>query len=119
MKKHLKEIVKELIENLDKRGFVYQGYDNSNYCELFIKKLDYIDGIVRVSLMPDIISFEAVRYDIDKLRGTPFVCDLKLDELGYFKELLDILTETRESFPKELAKNQKNLDNFFKFETGQ
>ena len=35
MKKHLKEIVKELIENLDKRGFVYQGYDNSNYCELF------------------------------------------------------------------------------------
>ena len=119
MTKHLKEKVKELIEYLDKRGFVYQGSDDSPSCELFIKKLDYIDGIVRVSLMPNIISFEAVRYDIDKLRGTPFVCDLKLDEIGYFKELLDILTETRESFPNELAKNQKYLDIFFKFEIGQ
>lgn len=111
-----KEEIKKILDYLEKCGFVYYGFDNSNYCDLFIKQEDW--KIERVEIMPSGISFQAYRLDTNQFRyeSTPLM--LYHNDIECFKKLYDYVKENMCTLPPEFAKNQKELDRAYKWEMG-
>lgn len=113
---YTKDGIKEILDRLEKNGFVYQGFDKLNFCDLFIKQEDW--KIERVEIDPNGISFEGFRIDNERFKRESTPIRLYNVVFEEFKKIYDYIYEKRCLLPEEFAKNQKELDRAYKWEMG-
>ena len=108
--------IRKTIEELDKLGWVYNGFDASEYAESFTRINKPFRYLIHINNRD--ISFDCIRTDTNKFpfEQVPFRF---FAELPQFYKLYEYMKNTRKGLPKDLAKNQKDLDNTFKFLTGE
>lgn len=103
--------IDEIMEDVEKNGIIYNGFYPSEVADSFSiyreKTLVLID--------PQSIRFQT-REDNNPLKAANTLLFAKQFDL--IIELYQYIKETRESIPKKYAKHQKELDDYFKFETG-
>ena len=107
--------IRQIIEVLDKKGWIYMGFDKSEIAECFIKKRQPFRYLIHINC--DNISFDCIRTDTNKIpfEQVPFRFFYELEE---FYKIFNYMKRTRKGLPSDLAKNQKDLDDYFKWEFG-
>ena len=108
--------IKKIIQNLDKMGWTFDGFDKLNFGNSFTKVREPFRYLVRIgyeNITFDCARFNEKKFDFEHASFTMF------KEFELFYKLYDYVKTTRRMLPNDLAKHQKDLDMAFKWEMGE